>query len=63
MNFYHSSGAIFHKGDEDYNSTFYKAISKTNRADLAPAFQLVPIVKYIDDDTDSFKTGAAGEYQ
>ncbi|XP_018368899.1 PREDICTED: glutamate receptor ionotropic, kainate 2-like isoform X2 [Trachymyrmex cornetzi] len=52
-------GAIFHKGDEDLNSTFIKAIFDTKYENLAPAFELIPVIKYIDADTDSFKTGIA----
>ncbi|EGI59306.1 Glutamate receptor, ionotropic kainate 2 [Acromyrmex echinatior] len=51
-------GAIFHKGDENLNSTFTKAIFDTKYENLAPAFELIPIIKFIDANTDSFKTGA-----
>lgn len=62
LDFYHTSlGGIFHKGDEDHKSTFGKAISETKYEYLAPAFEFVPIIKYIDDNTDSFNTAAAGE--
>ncbi|KAL6428824.1 hypothetical protein ACFW04_007993 [Cataglyphis niger] len=50
-------GAIFHKGDEDHMSAFLKAISETRYEHLAPVFEFIPSPKYIDDDTDSFKTG------
>ncbi|KAM0731072.1 Glutamate receptor ionotropic, kainate 2 [Formica fusca] len=52
-------GAIFHKGDEDHMSAFLKAISDTRYEHEAPAFEFIPLTKYIDDDTDSFKTGLA----
>ncbi|XP_032663311.1 glutamate receptor ionotropic, kainate 2-like [Odontomachus brunneus] len=52
-------GAIFHKGDEDYNSTFLRAIFETKYEHLAPAFELVPVLKHVDADTDSFKTAIA----
>ncbi|XP_018339843.1 PREDICTED: glutamate receptor ionotropic, kainate 2-like isoform X1 [Trachymyrmex septentrionalis] len=52
-------GAIFHKGDENLNSTFIKAIFDTKYENLAPAFELIPVIKYIDANTDSFKTGVA----
>ncbi|KYN07195.1 Glutamate receptor, ionotropic kainate 2, partial [Cyphomyrmex costatus] len=52
-------GAIFHKGDEDLNSTFNKAIFDTKYDNLAPAFELIPVIKYIDVNTDSFKTAIA----
>ncbi|XP_029168161.1 glutamate receptor ionotropic, kainate 2-like [Nylanderia fulva] len=50
-------GAIFHKGDEDHMSAFLKAISETKYEHLAPAFEFIPVTKYID--ADSFKTAAA----
>lgn len=52
-------GFIYHNGDEDLMSTFQKAISETERENFAPAFELVPVYKYIDVNTDSFKTGLA----
>ncbi|XP_018315808.1 glutamate receptor ionotropic, kainate 2-like [Mycetomoellerius zeteki] len=52
-------GAIFHKGDEHLNSAFLKAISDTKYENLAPAFELTPVIKYIDANTDSFKTALA----
>lgn len=61
MNLYYISGAIFHKGDEDYNLTFLKAISETKNEHLAPAFEFVSVTKYVDADTDSFTTGAVSE--
>ncbi|XP_014473269.1 PREDICTED: glutamate receptor ionotropic, kainate 2-like [Dinoponera quadriceps] len=52
-------GAIFHKGDEDYISTFERAIYDSKFEQLAPAFELASVVKRVDADTDSFKTAAA----
>ncbi|CAL1681831.1 unnamed protein product [Lasius platythorax] len=52
-------GAIFHKGDEDHMSTFLKAISETKYEHLAPAFEFIPVTKYIDANTDSFKAATA----
>ncbi|XP_072764014.1 glutamate receptor ionotropic, kainate 2 [Anoplolepis gracilipes] len=51
-------GAIFHKGDEDHKTTFERAIFETRDEHLAPAFEFVPLIKYVEDDTDSFKTAA-----
>ncbi|XP_011256785.2 glutamate receptor ionotropic, kainate 2 isoform X2 [Camponotus floridanus] len=52
-------GGIFHKGDEDHMSTFLKAISETKYESPAPAFEFISVIKYIDDNTDSFRTAAA----
>ncbi|XP_011879931.1 PREDICTED: glutamate receptor ionotropic, kainate 2-like [Vollenhovia emeryi] len=52
-------GAIFHKGDEDRISTFLTAISKTKYENFAPAFELIPVTKYVDVNTDSMKTAIA----
>lgn len=43
-------------------SAFLKAISETKYENLAPAFELIPVTKYIDVNTDSFSTADAGEY-
>ncbi|XP_011152744.1 glutamate receptor ionotropic, kainate 2 [Harpegnathos saltator] len=51
-------GAIFHRGDEDYISAFQRAIAETRYEYLAPAFELIPVIKHIDADTDSFNTAA-----
>ncbi|XP_018059496.1 PREDICTED: glutamate receptor ionotropic, kainate 2-like [Atta colombica] len=52
-------GAIFHKGEEDLQSVFLRAISDTKNENFAPAFELIPITEYIDANTDSFNTGVA----
>ncbi|XP_039306223.1 glutamate receptor ionotropic, kainate 2 [Solenopsis invicta] len=52
-------GAIFHKGDEDLRKIFVRAIAETKHENLAPAFELVPVIEDVDDNTDSFKTAAA----
>ncbi|KAL0124437.1 hypothetical protein PUN28_006343 [Cardiocondyla obscurior] len=52
-------GAIFHKGDEDQKSTFLKAISDIKYENPTSAFEFIPVTKYIDVDTDSFKTATA----
>lgn len=57
------SGAIFHKGDEDLRKIFVRAIAETKHENLAPAFELVPVIEDVDDNTDSFKTAAAGEFK
>ncbi|KMR04997.1 glutamate ionotropic kainate 2 [Lasius niger] len=40
-------------------STFLKAISETKYEHLAPAFEFIPVTKYIDANTDSFKAATA----
>ncbi|XP_071571021.1 glutamate receptor ionotropic, kainate 2 isoform X3 [Temnothorax nylanderi] len=52
-------GAIFHKGDEDLMSTFQKAIFETKYEHLAPPFELIAVLKYVEVNTDSFRTAEA----
>ncbi|KAL6255077.1 hypothetical protein P5V15_013411 [Pogonomyrmex californicus] len=49
-------GAIFHKGDEDRFSAFLQAVSESKYENIAPAFELISLPEYIDDDTDSYQT-------
>ena len=55
-------GTIFHKGEEDLQSVFLRAISDTKNENHAFAFELVAVIKYIEDNTDSFTTAVAGKY-
>lgn len=43
-------------------AAFVKAISATRHDRHAPAFRLIPRAKYVDSDTDSFKTSQAGKW-
>ncbi|XP_018345205.1 PREDICTED: glutamate receptor ionotropic, kainate 2-like [Trachymyrmex septentrionalis] len=52
-------GAIFHKGEEDLRSVFLRAISDTKNGTHALTFELVPVTRYIQGNTDSFMTGKA----
>ncbi|XP_012056216.1 PREDICTED: glutamate receptor ionotropic, kainate 2-like [Atta cephalotes] len=52
-------GAIFHKGEEDLRSVFVRAISDTKNGNYASTFELVPIIKYVEGNTDSFMTAKA----
>ncbi|XP_011170993.1 glutamate receptor ionotropic, kainate 2 [Solenopsis invicta] len=52
-------GAIFHKGDEDLQKIFQRAISDTKYENFASAFKLVAAIEYVDANTDSFKTAKA----
>lgn len=54
-------GAIFHKGDEDREAAFLKAISETRHELHAPAFTLDASCKHIVSDTDSFTTAKTGK--
>lgn len=55
-------GAIFHKGDEDLQKIFQRAISDTKYENFASAFKLVAAIEYVDANTDSFKTAKAGKF-
>jgi len=55
-------GAIFYKGDEDLEFIFEEAISATRYENSAPAFRLIPKIKKIDDNIDSFKTAIVSKY-
>ncbi|KAK2579609.1 hypothetical protein KPH14_010900 [Odynerus spinipes] len=52
-------GAIFHAEDDDYIQTFEQAIYDVRQEDPAPAFELRPVIKKVDGNTDSFKTNLA----
>ncbi|XP_017787964.1 PREDICTED: glutamate receptor ionotropic, kainate 2-like isoform X1 [Habropoda laboriosa] len=52
-------GAIFHAGDEEHMAAFLKAVYEARFEHVAPAFELQPIVKQVEVNTDSFKTAAA----
>ncbi|XP_012061140.1 PREDICTED: glutamate receptor ionotropic, kainate 2-like [Atta cephalotes] len=52
-------GTIFHKGEEDLQSVFLRAISDTKNENHAFAFELVAVIKYIENNTDSFTTAVA----
>lgn len=41
-------------------SAFLKAVSETKYENFAPAFELIPVTKYID--ADSFRASIAGEH-
>lgn len=58
----HFPAAIFHKGDDEYMSAFFKAISDTTKEYNVPAFNLTPIIRHIDTDADSFKAAEIGKY-
>ncbi|XP_011060752.1 PREDICTED: glutamate receptor ionotropic, kainate 2-like [Acromyrmex echinatior] len=51
--------AIFHKGEEDLESVFERAISDTKNENYALTFELVPVIKYIESNIDSFMTAKA----
>ncbi|CAK9800332.1 Glutamate receptor ionotropic, kainate 2 [Anthophora plagiata] len=52
-------GAIFHAGDEEHMAAFLKAVYEARFEYIAPAFELQPIIKQVEVNTDSFKTAAA----
>lgn len=57
------SGAIFHAGDEEHMAAFLKAAYEVKFQHVAPTFELQPITKQVEVNTDSFKTAAAGLYE
>lgn len=57
------SGAIFHAGDEEYKAAFQKAVYEARFEHVAPAFEIQPVIKDVEVNTDSFKTAAAGLYE
>ncbi|XP_018368900.1 PREDICTED: glutamate receptor ionotropic, kainate 2-like [Trachymyrmex cornetzi] len=52
-------GAIFHKGEEDLQSVFLKAISDTKNENRTFIFELIAVIKYIEGNTNSFMTAIA----
>lgn len=52
-------GAIFHAGDEEYKAAFQKAVYEARFEHVAPAFEIQPVIKDVEVNTDSFKTAAA----
>ncbi|XP_018315810.1 glutamate receptor ionotropic, kainate 2-like [Mycetomoellerius zeteki] len=52
-------GAIFHKGEEDLQSVFLRAIYDTKYENPTLTFVLVPVTRYIEGNTDSFMTAIA----
>ncbi|XP_078053651.1 glutamate receptor ionotropic, kainate 2 [Augochlora pura] len=51
-------GAIFHGGDEEHKAAFEKAVYEVGFEYAAPAFELKAVIKYVELNTDSFKTAA-----
>lgn len=54
-------GAIFHDGEEANYEAFKKALAMLDKEQIAPAFELRPVIKWINSSTDSFKTSLAGK--
>ncbi|KAK0162284.1 hypothetical protein PV327_008633 [Microctonus hyperodae] len=52
-------GAIFHDGDEINYEAFTKALTILKMEQIAPSFELQPVIKWINSSTDSFKTSLA----
>ncbi|XP_029035806.1 glutamate receptor ionotropic, kainate 2-like [Osmia bicornis bicornis] len=52
-------GAIFHTGDEEHMAAFLKAAYEVKFQHVAPTFELQPVTKHVEVNTDSFKTAAA----
>lgn len=55
------TGAIFHDGDEINYEAFTKALTILKMEQIAPSFELQPVIKWINSSTDSFKTSLAGK--
>ncbi|XP_063995701.1 glutamate receptor ionotropic, kainate 2-like [Diachasmimorpha longicaudata] len=49
-------GAIFHEEEETNYLAFTRALSEIRRNSIVASFQLEPIIKWVNDSTDSFKT-------
>nr|QHN69187.1 ionotropic receptor 5 [Sirex nitobei] len=52
-------GAIFHNGEEQHKAAFEYALLQLKYENSAPAFDLEPIIKWVNIDTDSYSSGLA----